>query len=71
MVLGGFITKQDDRQLNRVPILSDLPIIGSLFRSRRRSVIGSEVLVFLTPTIIEDRSTGVTGTGGVAPPPTP
>jgi general secretion pathway protein D len=71
MVLGGFISKQDTRQLNRVPVLSDLPFIGSLFRSRNRTVTGSEVLIFLTPTIIEDRSTGTLGTGGGAPPPTP
>ncbi len=71
MVLGGFISRQDTRQSNRVPFLGDLPIIGSLFRSRSRTATGSEVLVFLTPNIIEDRSTGTLGTGGGAPPPTP
>ncbi len=69
MVLGGFITRSDARATNRVPILSDLPIIGSLFRSRERTVSGTETLVFLTPTIIDDASTGTTG--AIQAPPTP
>lgn len=71
MVLGGFITKQENRARNDVPILRDLPIIGNLFRSYDRTVNSQEVLIFLTPTIIEDRAQGVIGTGGGSPPPTP
>jgi type II secretory pathway component GspD/PulD (secretin) len=71
MVLGGFITKQENRARNDVPFLRDLPIIGNLFRSYDRTVSSQEVLIFLTPQIIEDRAQGVIGTGGGAPPPTP
>ncbi len=71
MVLGGFITKQEDRNTNKVPLLGDLPIIGSLFRSRDRTQRGTEILVFITMTIIEDRAQGVIGTGGSSAPPTP
>jgi type II secretory pathway component GspD/PulD (secretin) len=71
MVLGGFISKQEVRSERRVPFLSELPLIGLLFRQNSRTVNGFEVLVFVTPTIIEDRSQGTTGTGGVAPAPTP
>ncbi len=70
IVLGGFITRQEDRQIQKVPFLSDLPIIGSLFTQTNRSVVGNEVLVFVTPTIIEDRSQGTTGVLG-SPSPTP
>lgn len=70
IVLGGFITRQEDRQTVKVPFLSDLPIIGNLFTQRNRSVTGAEVLVFVTPSIIEDRSQGTTGTFG-SPAPTP
>jgi general secretion pathway protein D len=68
IVLGGFITRQEDREVQKVPFLSDLPIIGSLFTQTNRTVVGNEVLVFVTPTIIEDRSQGNTGTIGSAPP---
>jgi general secretion pathway protein D len=71
MVLGGFITKQENRSRNDVPFLRDLPIIGNLFRSYDRSVNSQEVLIFLTPTIIEDRAQGVIGTSGGSPAPTP
>ncbi len=70
IVLGGFITRQEDRQTIKVPFLSDLPIIGNLFTQKNRQVIGNEVLVFVTPTIIETRSQGTTGVIG-SPSPTP
>jgi general secretion pathway protein D len=69
MVLGGFITRQQSDNENRVPILADLPIIGGLFRAREQRTVGTETLVFLTPTIIEDAATGTTG--AVSVPPTP
>lgn len=71
MVLGGFITKQENRANNDVPILRNLPIIGNLFRSNDRSVASQEVLIFLTPTIIEDRAQGVIGASGGSAAPTP
>jgi hypothetical protein len=64
MVLGGFITKQYTNAVNKVPILGDLPIIGNLFTQRNRVQTGAETLVFVTPTIIEDRSQGTVGTLG-------
>jgi general secretion pathway protein D len=71
MVLGGFITKQENRATNDVPFLSKLPIVGNLFRSYDRTLASQEVLIFLTPTVIEDRAQGVIGTSGGSPPPTP
>ena len=71
MVLGGFITKNETNSITRVPFLSDLPVVGKLFTQKDRTVSGSEVLVFITPTIIEDRAQGTIGTGGTAPSPTP
>jgi type II secretory pathway component GspD/PulD (secretin) len=54
MVLGGLISKTDQRTQNRIPLLSDLPIIGSLFRDRNINDSDSELLIFVTPTIIGD-----------------
>jgi len=57
MVLGGLIAKTDERIQKRIPILADLPIIGSLFRDRNIQISDSELLIFVTPTIIaEDMS---------------
>jgi general secretion pathway protein D len=54
VVLGGFITEQINRNNTDIPVLSKLPIIGNLFRSRDLTKIRQEVLVFITPIILED-----------------
>ena len=54
LVLGGLV--QDDvRSGNtKVPILGDIPVVGYLFRVDTKSRQKSNLLVFLTPTIVED-----------------
>lgn len=58
IVLGGLTRKQESNSYQRYPILSDLPIIGNLFKSSRRTVNNQELLVFITPTIIPDEDGG-------------
>jgi general secretion pathway protein D len=54
LVLGGLV--QDDvRSGNtKVPVLGDIPVVGYLFRSDTKSRQKSNLLVFLTPTIVQD-----------------
>lgn len=66
MVLGGLVNKSDLRTANKFPILSDLPIIGSLFQGKKQTVDNTELLIFVTPKIIEDDTTGPSG--GTGPP---
>lgn len=54
MVLGGFVRKSDTKTQSRIPILADLPIIGNLFRNRVINETDNELLIFVTPTIIEE-----------------
>lgn len=64
MVLGGLVRKSETNSQSRYPLLSDLPLIGSLFRTKTKNVVDSELLIFVTPTIIgEDAATGAGGTG--------
>ena len=51
-MLGGLI--QDDEQIDvdKVPLLGDAPVIGSLFRSKSRSRARTNLMVFLRPTIV-------------------
>jgi type II secretory pathway component GspD/PulD (secretin) len=65
IVCGGFIRKQDSNSVNKIPILADLPIIGSLFRSTQKSSNETELLIFVTPSIIGERSAG--SSVGVSP----
>jgi hypothetical protein len=61
IVLGGFTSKTDNNTLRKVPILADLPIVGQFFRSFAKSRSNSELLIFVTPTIIEDDSSSTIG----------
>ncbi len=54
VVLGGFIRRSEDTSVAKFPILGDLPWIGHLFRSSNLSQDDTELLIFLTPRILED-----------------
>lgn len=59
IVLGGLTRKSDQGSEARVPILADLPIIGQFFRSTTRDRNNSELLIFVTPHIIEEDEGGI------------
>ena len=52
MVLGGLLKDEYGGEVNQVPFLGDLPIIGALFRSDSRTRSKSNLMVFLRPMII-------------------
>ena len=54
LILSGIIQDTDRTTVTKVPILGDLPIIGSLFRSTNKSNQRQEVIVLLTPQILDD-----------------
>ncbi len=61
IVIGGFIRKNDSNSFQRIPILADLPIFGTLFRARSRQMEDREVLIFITATIIADANSNTIG----------
>ncbi len=54
VILGGMITKNDDVEERKVPVLGDIPILGRLFRYDYKQMLRTELLIFLTPRIIND-----------------
>lgn len=54
LILAGIIQDTDRTNVTKVPILGDIPIIGSLFRSTNRQNQRQEVIVLLTPQIMDD-----------------
>lgn len=54
IVLGGLV--QDDEQITieKVPVLGDMPVVGSLFRNKGTSRVKTNLMVFLRPTIIRN-----------------
>ncbi len=55
-VLGGVIREQDRSIIQKVPILGDLPLLGSLFRFQSNSNERREVALMVTPHILRDPS---------------
>jgi len=53
VVLGGVFERTQQQGLRRVPLMADLPLIGGLFEQRTRVDDRSELLVFVTPRILE------------------
>ncbi|MFN6534851.1 MAG: AMIN domain-containing protein [Nostoc sp. EkiNYC01] len=54
LILSGIIQDSDRTTVSKIPILGDLPLIGSLFRSTNRANQRNEVIVLLTPQIMDD-----------------
>jgi type IV pilus assembly protein PilQ len=51
-VIGGIYTRNTGRNLDQVPFFGDIPLIGLLFQRRRSSDTRSELVIFLTPRIV-------------------
>ncbi len=54
VAIGGLLNDEERRTLERIPLLSDIPLIGELFRSRSRSHARTNLMVFIRPTILDD-----------------
>jgi len=53
VVIGGLIGSTDTDIEQKIPILGDLPLVGNLFRSKQISSRKTNLLIFLTPHIVE------------------
>ena len=54
VVLGGIFTQTEIDIELKVPVLGDIPVLGRLFRSTRRTRDQTELLIFITPRIVAD-----------------
>jgi type IV pilus assembly protein PilQ len=54
LILSGIIQDSDRVTVSKIPILGDIPILGALFRRTNKTSDRSEVIVLLTPQIVED-----------------
>jgi type IV pilus assembly protein PilQ len=55
VVIGGIYTQDESNTVNKIPFFGDLPAVGPLFRNNLRIDNKTELLVFLTPRIIDER----------------
>ena len=60
LVLGGMIQEVENKTVNKIPFLGDLPLIGPAFRSTVTNKSKNELVIMITPKILND------GEGSVA-----
>lgn len=63
LILSGIITETERTTVSKVPILGDIPILGALFRRTQNSGDRSEVIIMLTPRIVDDNPNAPFGYG--------
>jgi general secretion pathway protein D len=56
LAIGGLLNDDERRTIERIPLLSDIPLIGELFKSRSRSRTKTNLMVFIRPTILRTRA---------------
>ena len=54
-VLGGIFEEVDRNDINKVPFLGDVPFLGNLFKNSNKQKDKIELLIFLTPRILDER----------------
>jgi len=53
-VIAGLTRKDDSFETNKVPILGDIPLFGAMFRTRAQDNNDTDLMIFVTPTVLED-----------------
>lgn len=53
LVIGGLIGEEEAHSVQRIPLLSKLPLLGHLFKNSSKRLTNTELLIFLTPHITE------------------
>jgi type IV pilus assembly protein PilQ len=56
VVIGGIFEQTDRSDVVQVPLLGDIPVVGNLFKSRTNSSRKTELLIFLTPKVVSERT---------------
>ena len=55
LILGGVSSAETSETVDKVPFLGDIPILGALFRSKNTTSTDGELLVFITPRILDQK----------------
>src|SRR3990172_1062090 len=54
LVIGGVTNNADDEETRKVPVFGDIPFLGWLFKQKATRFVGRELVIFLTPTILNN-----------------
>jgi len=56
VVIGGIFEQNELEQVQKVPFLGDVPYLGNLFKTRTKTADKTELLIFLTPKVVTDKT---------------
>ena len=56
VVIGGIFELEEKTDETKTPFLGDVPVLGNLFKTRTKDSRKTEMLVFITPKVITDRT---------------
>jgi general secretion pathway protein D len=56
MALGGLIQERNSTEKNKVPLLSDIPVLGTAFRSKENTAHRTELVIFIRPLVTRNLS---------------
>ena len=51
-VIGGLLSDEERRTIEKIPLLGDIPLLGNLFKSRARNRAKTNLMIFIRPTVI-------------------
>ena len=54
MAIGGLLSSEESKSVNRVPLLSNIPVLGNLFKSTSFSRGDTEIVILITATVVQD-----------------
>ncbi|UOO76761.1 type IV pilus secretin PilQ [Neisseria sp. Dent CA1/247] len=54
LIVGGIYEEENGNTVSKVPLLGDIPVVGNLFKSRTRKERRRELLIFITPRIMDN-----------------
>ena len=57
VVIGGIYSQDETTTVTKVPLFGDIPVLGNLFKNTGKTDNKTELLVFITPRIVDDRLT--------------
>ncbi len=56
VVIGGIFEQLDREDVSKVPLLGDIPYLGYLFKTKTKASTKTELLIFLTPKVVSDKT---------------
>ncbi len=56
VVIGGIFEQNEREDVTKVPFLGDIPYLGNLFKTRNSTLTKTELLIFLTPKVVTERT---------------